>query len=464
MGKGAKFLWVAAILALASFRAFASSAPEAITLSLKQAVNLALEHHPDVRQAELSLQLAELELEAARARSTFPSFSLQVAPPELSVQGLSSSIQGIFGMALSLPWGTRTNLSADLKLAWDSKTGGWAIPGWGLSYSQQLDLAQLDIGSEELHIKQRAVAQAQAALERAREAVVLATIEAYSNLLSTKALLAQAEATLQQAEDYQARVQEQVRAGLKGGSSLLEAKLEVLNAKIALEQYRSAYTAAKTDFGRITLGMGGDYEFELMPIELALESLGRAAAEPVGEETLDAAISSAPEVQAAQEKLSEAEKALRAARLAALPELGLEAGLDEQGWKIGWTISFELFRPDRALNVKIAAANLELAKAQLAATKEQVRNNILERETALRKGLEDLERLPLEEEKWALEETVNKAKLDAGLLSESDWHAFQEEKSQFEQAAKERGVTLLLAYLRYRASLGLELNWEGWVQ
>jgi outer membrane protein TolC len=461
MGKGAKFLWVAAILALAFCWAFASPTPETVALSLEQAVNLALERHPDVQQARLSLRVAELELEAARLRSAIPSFSLQVAPPELTAQGLSSSVQGAFGMALSLPWGTGTSLVADLKLAWDSKTGRWTSPGWGLTYSQRLDLARLDAGSAELRAKQRAVAEARSALEQARETVVLETIEAYSNLLTTKALLAQAEAALQRAEDYQAQVQEQVHAGLKGESSLLEAKLELLDAKIALEQSRSAYATAKAGFGR---AIGIDEDYEPLPLELPLEDLARAAREPLEEAILEAAISNAPEVRAAQEKVSAAEEALRAARLEALPELGLEAGLDGQGWRIGWTISFELFRPDRALNVKIAAINLELAKSQLAAARERMRSSILNLEAALRKALEELERLPLEEEKWALEETVNKAKLEAGLLSESDWHTFQEEKSRFEQAARERGVALLLAYLRYRASLGLALDWEGWVR
>jgi outer membrane protein TolC len=458
-----KYIWVATVLILISCRGFAGSDPEPVALTLKQAVTLALEHYPDVQQAALSLRLAELELEAAWARSTIPSISLQLAPPDLSMSGLSSSIQGIFGMAISLPWGTQTNLSADLKLAWDSKTGEWDIPGWGIIYSQQLDLAQLDVGAEELRAKQRAVTGAQSTLEQTRDDVVLKTIEAYSNLLTTKALLAQAETDLQQAQSAQTLVEGQVKAGMKGESSLQEAKLEVLNAQITLEQYRSSYAADKATFGRVTLGMDEDYE--PVPIELVLENLKQTAAEPVNEEEiLAAAISNAPAVKAAQEKVSDAKENLRVAQADALPKLSVEAGIDEQGWKVSWGISFDLFKPDRSLDVKIAAANLDLAESQLEAAKERVRNNVLDLDTALQKALEDLERLPLEEEKWALEETVNKAKLDAGLLSESDWHTFQEEKSQFEQTAKERGVSLLLAYLDYRVSLGLDLNWEEWVK
>jgi len=196
----------------------------------------------------------------------------------------------------------------------------------GIIYSQQLDLAQLDTGSEELRMKQRAVTEAQSTLEQTRDTVVLKTIEAYSNLLTTKALLAQAEADLQQAQSTLALVEGQVKAGMKGESSLQEAKLEVLNAQIALEQYRSTYAADKAAFGRLTLGIDGDYE--LMPIELSPQNLTQAAAELVNEEEiLAAAILNAPEVQAAQEKIINAKENLRVVQADALPEMSLEAVL-----------------------------------------------------------------------------------------------------------------------------------------
>jgi len=455
-------LWVGIFLLIPCI-GFAESNPGSLGLPLCEAVSLALEHHPDVKQGELSLLLAELELEAAWARSTVPSIGLQVNPPDLSAGGLAEDIQGTFGVGVSLPWGTQTNLSADLRLGWNRATGEWSNSGWGIAYSQRLDLAQLDAGSEELIAKQQAVTDARLALEQARNTIVLDTIEAYSGLLSTNALLNQAQADLRLAEADLTQVEEQVEAGIKGEASRLEAELAVLDAQITLEQAETAYVTDKDTFGRITLGIRE--EFEAVAFALPLSLLTQAAAEMViGAEIPQAAIVGVSDVQAAQQGVANAKEALRASRADALPELSIQAGIDEVGWKVSWGISFDLFNPDRFLEIDIAAVNVDLAKAQLEDTQERVRNSILNQQTTLRKSLEDLDRLPLEEEKWMLEEQVMQAKREAGAISEQDWEEFLEGKQTFDLTKDERITSLLLAYLAYRDGLGLKLEWEEWLK
>jgi len=455
-------LWVGIFL-LVPCIGWAESNPGFLGLPLCEAVSLALKHHPDVKQAELSLLLAELELEASWARSTVPSISLQVNPPDLSTEGFAEDIEGAFGVGVSLPWGTQSSFSADLKMRWNRITGEWDSPGWGISYSQRLDLAQLDVGFEELTAKQQAVADAQSALEQARNTVVLDTVEAYSDLLSTRALLNQAQVDLQQAEVDLDGMEDQVEAGIKGETSLLEAQLAVLDARITLEQAETAYTTDKDTFGRVTLGISEDYE--PVVFELLLDNLSAAATNLViDEEIPEAAILDAREVQAAQEKVAEAKDTLRTARADALPELSIEAGIDETGWKVSWGVSFDLFEPDRFLQIDIAAANLDLAEAQLEDTQEQVRNSILNQQVTLRRSLEDLDRLPLEEEKWTLEGTVMRTKFEAGTISEQDWEDFVEEEQAFDLEKDKRVTSLLLAYLAYRDSLGLKLEWEEWLK
>ncbi len=455
-------IWIATVV-VTSWVAAAHSVTEVPGLPLNEAIVLALEHHSDVRQAELSLQITELELEAAWARSTVPSIGLQVNPPDLSMGGFAEDIEGTFGVGVSLPWGTQTSLSAALRLGWNRTTGEWDTPGWGITYSQRLDLAQLDAGSEELGARQQAMTDAKAVLEQARNTVVLDTIEAYSNLLSTRALLVQAKADLRQAEADLARMEEQVEAGIKGESSLLEAELGVLDAQITLEQAETAYTTDKDTFGRVTLGISEG--FEPSAFELPLSDLTAAAAQMVIKAQIpEQAILDASEVQAAEEKVAAAKEALRAAHADPLPELSIQADIDEAGWKIGWGVSIDLFEPDRFLEIDIAAANLELAEAQLDTAEERVKNNILNRQASLKKALDDLERLPLEEEKWMLEEQVMRTKREAGAISEQDWEEFLEGKQTFDLTKDERITSLLLAYFRYRDSLGLNLDWEEWMQ
>ncbi len=455
-------LWVGIFLLIPCI-GFAESNPGPVELPLDEAIVLALEHHSDVRHAELELWIAELQLEAAWARSTVPSIGLQVNPPDLSAGGLAEDIQGTFGVGVSLPWGTQTNLSADLRLGWNRATGEWSNSGWGIAYSQRLDLAQLDAGSEELIAKQQAVTDARLALEQARNTIVLDTIEAYSGLLSTNALLNQAQADLRLAEADLTQVEEQVEAGIKGEASRLEAELAVLDAQITLEQAETAYVTDKETFGRVTLGIRE--EFEAVAFALPLSLLTQAAAEMViGAEIPQAAIVGVSDVQAAQQGVANAKEALRASRADALPELSIQAGIDEVGWKVSWGISFDLFNPDRFLEIDIAAVNVDLAKAHLEDTQERVRNSILNQQTTLRKSLEDLDRLPLEEEKWMLEEQVMQAKREAGAISEQDWEEFLEGKQTFDLTKDERITSLLLAYLAYRDGLGLKLEWEEWLK
>jgi hypothetical protein len=72
--------------------------------------------------------------------------------------------------------------------------------------------------------------------------------------------------------------------------------------------------------------------------------------------------------------------------------------------------------------------------------------------------------LPLEEEKWALQEELYRTKYEVGTLSESDWREFQREKEAFEIEADQRSLSLFVAYLNFRSGTGLSLEWEEWLK
>ena len=299
-----KFLGIAAVLGAAGVAA-AQAVADVPELSLDEAIVLALERHADVRRAELELWIAQLELEAAWARSTVPSIGLQVNPPDLTAGGFAESIEGTLGVGVSLPWGTQASLSADLRLGWNRTTGEWDGPAWGIAYSQRLDLAQLDAGSREIAAREETMIDAEAAIRRARNSIVLETIEAYRDLLSAKAQLAQAGENLRQAEADLAQAEAQTEAGIKGEAFLLEAQLAVLDAQIASAQAETAYATDKEVFGRVTLGIGE--AFEPVVFELRLDELSAAASALVAEEGLAAtAILNAAEVQAAQRRVEDA--------------------------------------------------------------------------------------------------------------------------------------------------------------
>ncbi len=439
------------------------SAPGVVQRTVQEAIALGLEHYPDVRQAELGLQLAELELAAARAKAMIPSVDLKVSPPSLSTGGFSGNVVGGFSLQLPLPWGTSSLVSAGLDLAWDPLTGEWDESTWEVSFSQSLDFSQPSAGSKDLVAKEEAVEDARAALETARNSVVRMTVETYGNLLEEQALLSQAEADVAQAEANLKQQQELVKAGLAGESSLVQARLNLLDVEITQSERQSTYAADKASFGRQVLGMDGDYT--LVSFQPPVEALKKAASSLLAEpDLLASAVGEASEVKTAKRTIEDAKETLQAARLAALPSLSFKAGVTDQGWQLGVNLVFSLFSPTRGLDVKIAETNLAMAEDKLAAAQEEVRDRLLTQQAALRAALARLDRLPMEQEKWTLDETVTRAKWEAGSLSDEDWQTFLEEKRAFLADADQRGITLLVAFLACRDGLGLELNVEEWLK
>ena len=432
---------------------------DTVNLSLHRAIELALAHNPDIRQAELNLRLAELKLQAARASTYLPTIGLTIQPPALSSgTGISPEIQGSFAAGLSLPWGT--DLNAGLSWSLDWTTGEAGISSWNVSLSQQLDLAQMDSGTDELGEKRASVASARSTWQRTKEQLVVEVIDQFSELLTEKAKLHEDQADLQAAQDELARVKEQVQAGEKGKIDQLEAELALLEAQIALRKEQNSYASAKEAFGR-TIGIDTDYDPSAP--DIPIDRLIAAAKDLLKMSVPASAIAASAKVRSARAALNEAERTLDAARKSALPTLSLDAGVSNEGWKIGAGIAFELFDPARGTEVEIARLSRKLAAQALLAAQEQARNDILDQRASLQEAVDEIAQLKLEEKKWSLEEEVDRAKLAAGLLSPAEWREFNSEKQAFRRTEAAAKLALLAAYLQYRARLGLKLDWEEWL-
>ena len=153
------FLCTAIILAL-SWIASASA------LAVNEAIELALSNHPNIREEELKVQLAELQLQAALSTIGIPALDLQISAPTLSNDGFSNKVSGQFGAGFSLPWGTSSQVVGGLQWAWDRLTGDWTVPGWGISLVQIVDFTDPDTASDHIDQKRDAVERAREKLKR----------------------------------------------------------------------------------------------------------------------------------------------------------------------------------------------------------------------------------------------------------------------------------------------------------
>jgi hypothetical protein len=432
------------------------------TITISEAVYRALEEHSQLRQAEISLRLAELELDSTIETFTLPTLSFRIQPPNLTLDGLSGDLRGSLDGSLSLPLGSSSQLSGQLDVVWDFEDGSWGFAGWTLKYSQKIDLSEPSSVRDQIQRKKEAVEDSQASLESTRNKLILETIESYSQLLSEAAAVEQAEQQLAGAKENLSTTEDLAEEGLKGSQSLTQARLDVLGSQIKLDKLKTSYEQDLEKFGRETLGTSDP--IELNPISLPLEELTAEAEQLLTREDLiGAVVETSTSVLSAMRNVEETKDDLSAVLLEVLPDLSIEAGYTSDGWTIGGAIVFDFFSPDRDERIAIARARLSLAEEQLSDARNQALNSLLNQQATLQDALRDLERLALEEEKWTLEEQVMKSKYEIGTIGEDDWKDFVESKEAFDLEARERETTLLLSYLSYQDVLELEMEWEEWL-
>jgi len=439
-----------------------SSVSSASTLTVNKAIELALSNHPNIREEELKVQLAELQLQAALSTIGIPALDLQISAPTLSNDGFSNKVSGQFGAGFSLPWGTSSQVVGGLQWAWDRLTGNWTVPGWGISFVQMVDFADPETASDRIDQKRDAVERAREKLEKARADVIIETISRYGQLLSNGQGVDNAEADLIDAEENLATVEELATSGIRGEQSLLEARLQLLDAQIEVDELRSSH---EEQLARFSLQwVGAEQLVVLIPMRLNRQELIKAAAAFLSDESvISTAIDISAEVDAAKEGAHEAEQALQVAQRAALPSLSISAGITEQGWTVGCNLSLDLFSPNRGLQLEIAKVQLSLALQTISAARIQRENYLRDQFHALDSALSSLNRLPLEEEKLALEMDINQTRFEAGSISAAEWQAQVKAQNAFLIMAEERVTSLLLALLEFRDALGLDLHWEEWL-
>ncbi|MEN6369206.1 MAG: TolC family protein [Thermotogota bacterium] len=437
-----------------------ASAGPSRTISPSEAIELAVENDSQLREAELNLSLATLELEAARVSTVLPAVGLAVDLPKLTAAGLGQEIAASLTASLSLPWGDGT-LTGGLGFSYNAATSELVAPTWQISLADVLDLARPNAAAERIQSLTWAVESARRSYASAKADLVISALKTYGALLSEaqqadwdSSAVSRLMAELDQVKDLATQ-------GYKGDQDVNEAKLLLLDAQVKAEKSAEAYAADLEAFCRTTLRV--EEACQLSSIDVSMSDLLAAARSLRESESPEGAISGASAVIAAQQSVATAEDDLREARANMLPSVSVEATLNSEEWSLGVGLSLDLFDPSGKTNVEIAETDLELAKEKLDSARETVRDEILSLKASLLSSVRSAESLTLETEKWRLEEQVMTAKRAAGSISDSDWAQFLEEKGAFEIDAAGRATSLLVAHLMYRNALGMELNWEEWL-
>lgn len=380
----AGMLMIPLACALAPRSAHAQEVP---TLTLQEAIDLALRHSPQMAQAEGSVTNA-LGAERTAIGAFLPSLSMS--------SGASHSSSERFNPQTNTSvTGSSNSYNAGISASLELFTGGRRVA--------ELSRARAETSASE------------AALIESRFAVILSAKRAFFEVLRADDLIRVAEARLQRAQEDLEAAQRRQQVGSATRSDVLRAQLEVTNARQTLLQARNQKRTAAFNLGRL-VGVTGEVEARRDEADFAVEPL------PMGRDELARLVlEAAPRVRSAEAALESAEAGVKAARAQYLPSIRASSGYNwfnqeavlstgRTSWSLGLSLSYPIFNGfNREVAVERSRVQAKVAEIQ--------------REDARRAALAELERvlgaLTLAEEQLALtEEAVRVAEEDLRVQQE----------------------------------------------
>ena len=256
-------------------------------LSVEEAVQIALEKHPALRQAQAAVERAEAELKQVRA-SYFPQLSL-----------------GAIG-----------------KLGLSGATGALGLPGFpaspffrNVAYSGNWYQTIFDFGRTKHRVASRKAMAESARLQKEAEAdrIVLAVRRAYFSVLEAQRLQKVAEHTVRERRLTLRRVRAYFQAQLR---SRLDVNLARANLAEAEGNLIRAQNAVRTAFAALQVAMGIEQPRSYTLQEPGLEMLSL----PPLEQLVERGIASRPDLQALEAKVTALFEQVGVAQSERLPE------------------------------------------------------------------------------------------------------------------------------------------------
>jgi outer membrane protein len=354
--------------ALATLLLLAAGASPGPVLTLDEAVKLARQGQPSLRQARAATAVAE-----ARRGEALAGF----------MPRLDTSLGYVRASSNQAP----SLLTASRPDRWDG-TGRW-------SASATASMTVWDFGTTlGRYQAASATATAQQATERASTAQVLLNVRtAFFAARARKDLVAVAEETLANQEAHLKQTEGFVSVGTRPQIDLAQARTDRANAEVSRIGAIASYQTAKAQLNQ-AMGLEATTAFDV-----ADDQLAAVDGEDAGiEQLVDEALQARPEVASIDAQRRAGEASVTAARGGWWPTLGVNAGLTDSGrqldgqaltwnWNAGATLSWNLFQGGMTRSlVREAEAGLENVRAQLASLRLQVRLELEQARFAVSSG------------------------------------------------------------------------------
>ena len=319
------------------------AAPGVPTVSLAQAVGVALEKNYGLLSSADSLQSARINYSAARAQ-----FYPQLVPSYSRASGESS-----FALEASqrLPW-TGGSLSASALMR--------SLPGTDLAVTRSTGMQFVlrqpllrGFGPNAAHYGLRNSRRAQQAQERSyelgRQRLAVDVARSFYQIVQQRQLLAVSRQSLKRSESLLKASEARLAVGLVSKLDVFRAELQSSQAQDAMVRSQAALETALEQF-RVFLGLSPTEPLEPEAVDLREELAGEA-------ESLDALLDRARsrrlELQEGRDQIDDAQRSASLARQNLLPQLDLNLGFTQGG--LGTTFS-NAFTSDRRVDVFLSAS------------------------------------------------------------------------------------------------------------
>ncbi len=352
-------LLITLLLAVAPMAGFAQGA----TLTLRQAIDLALGHNPQTEAAQADRNAAEAGVGMARtALLPHLNFAEDISRGNDPVY--------VFGTKLRQQRFTQTDFSLD---SLNRPTpvgnfatrfnGSWMLFNW-FETNQQIRGAKL--GAE----------SAVSMSSQVNQGVVLGVVEAYQAVLYAQRQIEVAQHEQQTAEALRNDAQTRVKAGLAIDSDLLQAQVNVSERQQELIAAQGAFDNAWAEL-EAAMGTRPSPRPALSPIEV------KSFADGVLEDDIASGLKARPDLKALRQQTAAQQQQVRAARSDLLPQISAYgnwemdrqtfAGNGGNNWVAGAQLNLDIFPVAKRARLRQAEAARQKAEAQERSTEDQIR-------------------------------------------------------------------------------------------
>ena len=366
-------------------------APEARTLSLSEAVRLALEGNFGLLDAADSVQVARWNESTARAQFL----------PRLTPRYQRSDDQSLFGMDASqrVPW-LGGSLSGTAAYRSSDQVG--PVPA-GKSTDLRLALSQpllRGFGPNTTYYDLRNARRQRQRQERGfevqRQVLAVTVARAYYAVVRQRALMGVSRQSLLRTKGLREASDARMQVGLASKLDVFRAELQSSQTEDALVQAQASLDESKENF-RILLGLPAG-----AAVEPAASSLGEADIElaPI-EELVATAFSHRPELQEARDQIDDARRTASLARQNLLPQLDLTVAVSRLGF--GPSLGNSLEVGDTQVNVFLSTsyplertadrANKAISELEVEAQRRALRQREQDVEAEVRTAVRNIERI-----------------------------------------------------------------------